>query len=70
MTTILQKRKKIMVSMTKVGILKCHKCQIFKMTVKIPFNKTTMDEFDKHTTACSGNPAEISKNDNVTLGYN
>lgn len=56
--------------MTKVGILKCHKCQIFKMTVKIPFNKTTMDEFDKHTTACSGNPAEISKNDNVTLGYN
>jgi hypothetical protein len=40
------------------------------MTVRIPFNKNTMDEFDKHTIDCSGNPAKISKNDNVTLGYN
>jgi len=55
---------------TKMGVLTCHKCKKFKMSVRIPFNKITMDEFDKHTTACVGNPYKDSKPTNVTLGYN
>jgi hypothetical protein len=53
-----------------MGVLTCHKCKKFKMSVRIPFNKVTMDEFDKHTTACVGNPYKDSKPTNVTLGYN
>jgi hypothetical protein len=59
-----------MVSPTKLGVLKCYKCENFTLAVRIPFNKETMDKFEKHTEACSGIPAKISKNDNITLGYN
>ena len=70
MTTISQKEKKTMVQMTKVGVLTCHKCKKFKMSVRIPFNKNTMDEFDRHTTNCSENPYQTPPRENVTLGYN
>ena len=53
-----------------MGVLTCHKCKKFKMSVMIPFNKNTMDEFDKHTSSCSENPYQTPAQDNVTLGYN